>query len=234
MHGGLWGPWLDDLGDPLALDMPGHGRRPREERLHSLGDVADDLVTTVGQPAVWIGWSLGGLVALRAAFDYPDRVEALVLLCSGARFVQGDDWNHGIPSAVFRQFAEGLEGDYVATLDRFMALEAHGAEHARRDLAELRRRAHRYPPPTRATLRDGLAILEESDLRDRLATLAMPVLLIGGSRDRLVAPRALEATAALIPGSRLAIIRGAGHAPFVGHADALTGLVRPFLEDVVR
>lgn len=230
MHAGIWGDWTKDF-QACALDLPGHGRRPRPETMGSLAELAADAVATVDQPAVWLGWSLGGLVAMRAALDFPERVQALVLVGCSASFVGRDDWPCGMDPAVFRGFAEGLKVDHRATLNRFTALEVHGSEGAREHLAEIRRRMHQCAPPAPAALHQGLALLEHTDLRAALARIPQATLLIGGERDRLVSPAAIAATATLLPRAAVAMIPGAGHAPFLSHAHAFTALLRRFMEN---
>jgi pimeloyl-[acyl-carrier protein] methyl ester esterase len=64
-------------------------------------------------------------------------------------------------------------------------------------------------------LRAGLTILRETDLRAAVHSLDLPVLLLAGERDKLVPLQGMRATAALIPGARLSVIKKAGHAPFL-------------------
>ena len=161
-------------------------------------------------------------------------MRGLVLLCSSARFVHSDDWPYGMDASVFHEFADGLEHDFVAALDRFTALEVHGSDTARAALPTIRRRVHAYAPPSRNTLRDGLALLEGNDLRDELGGLEVPTLLIGGTRDRLVSPRAVEATGGLVADAEVVIIRGAGHAPFLGHAEELLEAVGAWIAGLTR
>jgi pimeloyl-[acyl-carrier protein] methyl ester esterase len=74
---------------------------------------------------------------------------------------------------------------------------------------------------------DGLATLEASDLREALATLAMPSLWIAGRRDRLVPPAAMRWSAGQSPrGSYLEL--NSGHAPFLEHADAVADALIAF------
>jgi pimeloyl-[acyl-carrier protein] methyl ester esterase len=81
-------------------------------------------------------------------------------------------------------------------------------------------------------LADGLELLETADLRDALPTLAVPSLWIAGRRDRLVSPRAMRRAAELAPRARYLEIN-AGHAPFLGHADAVATAIREFVHEVV-
>jgi pimeloyl-[acyl-carrier protein] methyl ester esterase len=87
---------------------------------------------------------------------------------------------------------------------------------------------HAVGDPAPRALVEGLAILHGADLRPRLSGLAMPSLWIAGRRDRLVATAALHAAAACAPGGRAIEVAGAGHAPFLTHADAVAAALVEF------
>jgi pimeloyl-[acyl-carrier protein] methyl ester esterase len=178
-------------------------------------------------PAIWLGWSLGGLVALRAALDIPERVRGLVLVAASPCFVRKPDWPDGVAPEVFAQFAEGLDRDYRATIERFLALETLGSPHAQSELRELRAQVFARGEPAASVLREGLATLDAADLRGELARLEMPSLWIAGRRDRLVSARAMRRAAELAPRARY-LETNAGHAPFIGHAEAIAGAIRQF------
>src|SRR5690606_34326544 len=145
-----------------------------------------------------------GLVALHAAATRPRQVPALAMLCANPRFVRGADWKYGVSADIFRDFASGLREDYRGTLERFVALEAFGSEHAREEIRELRSGLFARGEPAASVLADGLELLETADLRDALPTLAVPSLWMAGRRDRLVDPRAMAAAAALAPRASVA------------------------------
>ena len=165
----------------------------------------------------WLGWSLGGLVALEAALERPLHVRALALVAASPRFVVGPGWPHGVEQAVFDAFGRELARDWRGTLDRFLALECVGSDCARSDLRTLRTHVFERGEPAVHVLDDGLKILADTDLRPHLPELECPSLWIAGARDRLVPWQAMQAAAALAPRGTFARIDGGGHAPFIGH-----------------
>lgn len=232
MHGGVFAPLIERLRGRHTLylvDLPGHGRSGERDGAWQLRACADAIASRT-PPAPWLGWSLGGLVALTGALWHAQHVTALAMLCATPRFVIAEDWPHGVAATVFRQFAADLAGDYRGTLDRFLALEAHGAEHARTELRQLREAVFAHGEPAPAALRTGLRLLEETDLRAGLASVSIPSLWIAGRRDRLVDWRAMQAAAALAPESEFLRIDGAGHAPFLGAADQVAEALAKLVE----
>lgn len=225
MHGGVFAPLLRVLQPHYtcyAVDLPGHGLSDERDGL-VLQTVADRLLARL-PPALWLGWSLGGLVAQRAALDAPDRVRGLIAMAATPRFVVASDWPHAVAHAVFEQFATDLAHDYRATIDRFLALEVQGDEGARQEIRWLRERLAERPPSDPAILSDGLTILADSDLRAEIATLGVPSLWLGGQRDRLVPWSGIKAAAALCGGQAQCIER-AGHAPFLSHAESVVAAI---------
>ena len=232
MHSGLFGPLVDRLIDRYTLhlvDLPGHGHSRDSEAPLDPAGLAAELVDRV-PGAVWLGWSLGGLVALRAGLEHPDRVRALVLIASSPRFVRGDDWPHGVGPELFGDFGSALERDFRGTLDGFLALEAVGSSSAQDELRKLRAEAFERGEPAPAALQQGLKLLDSQDLRAELPTLQVPSLWIAGRRDRLVPPAAMAAAAAVAPRGRSIEIANAGHAPFLGAADEVAMAIDEFLQ----
>ncbi len=233
MHSGVWEDVAEALVDTHRLtliDLPGHGYSRGGPGGHSLADMARAVAAVAPPRAAWVGWSLGGLVAQRLALDAPHRVSRLALVCTSPSFVRRPGWPHAMEYAVLHQFAENLGRDHRGTLKRFLALEVQGSEHATAQLRQLREMVFQHGEPDPSALADGLAILEGTDLRAELAGLAAPVLLVMGRRDNLVPASAGEAVAAMLPGARLRVLEGAGHAPFFSHPEVFTGELRAFLD----
>ncbi|HET7925566.1 MAG TPA: pimeloyl-ACP methyl ester esterase BioH, partial [Rhodanobacteraceae bacterium] len=221
MHAGIFAGFARALAPHFRLhliDLPGHGYSRDDLGSLDPAECARRIAEKVPR-AIWLGWSLGGLVAMRAALDEPARVRGLVLISSSPRFVVGDDWTCGVAPSVFAEFGAGLADDYRGTIERFLALETLGSEHARAELRALKADVFAHGEPAMSALTDGLRVLDASDLRADLSRIRVPSLWIAGRRDRLVDADAMK-WAAVRSGGRY-IECNSGHAPFLGHAESL-------------
>ena len=230
LHGGVFAPLVERLSGEFQLhlvDLPGHGLSRDSAIPLTLEACVPELLART-PPAAWLGWSLGGLFAMRAA-SFSPQVRALALVAATPRFVRGDDWPHAVEASVFAQFGLDLARDYRGTLERFLALDTIGSEHARAELRTLKENLYARGEPAPQALREGLALLEQSDLRAVLPSLSVPNLWISGRRDRLVPPAAMSQAAGATSHSRHLDIAGGGHAPFLGHADQVADELRHFL-----
>lgn len=232
LHCGLF----DGIADALAerfrvhfVDLPGHGHNRHVELPADIDAVARLVIDAVPGDANWLGWSLGGMVALAAAAQA--RIRRLVTVASSPRFVAEEGWPHAIPEKTLGAMAADLRGDFRATVKNFLALQVLGDEHAQALLRELRNKAYAHGEPRASSLANGLRILNDADLRDRLHEIDAPLLAIMGSRDRLAPPAAGEALAGLVPDGRCVTIAKAAHAPFISHRGEFLERVTGFLEE---
>jgi pimeloyl-[acyl-carrier protein] methyl ester esterase len=230
MHGGVFAPLVDALRERATLhvvDLPGHGGSRASRVSLEPAECARAIAAAV-PPAVWLGWSLGGLYALEAALDLPQQVQGLALIAASPRFVRGPDWPRAVSAEILQDFARDLETDYAATLARFLALEEWGRPSPDADLHGLHVEAFSRARPDARALVEGLAVLEHADLRARLHGLAVPSVWIAGARDRLVPWQTMQWAAAQCSGD-FTCVPGAGHAAFIGHVDAVVAALAPLL-----
>ncbi|MCW8917266.1 MAG: pimeloyl-ACP methyl ester esterase BioH [Gammaproteobacteria bacterium] len=233
LHGGLFRPLVEPLSHHFTLhrvDLPGHGRSPMSESEYALTNLADAVAAAVPAGANWLGWSLGGRVAIQAAAN-SEAINKLILVGANPCFVQRPDWPHAMPEGELQQFADALQGDYRQTLQRFLAVQSRGSERGREELRELRSELFAHGEPQAAALAGGLEILRGVDLRPLLPTIQQPTLVINGSRDTLTPLAAAEYSAAQLPHGQLRLIEGAGHAPFISHPDPFIAAVEAFLDE---
>lgn len=126
MHAGIFSPIIDALSERYTLhlvDLPGHGRSRERAGAPDLEVLAGEVADRVPAGAAWLGWSLGGLVALKAGADRPGEVDRLIMVAAPPRFTTAPHWPRGVDAAVFEEFAQDLATDFNATLQRFLRLD---------------------------------------------------------------------------------------------------------------
>ena len=231
MHGGVLQPLVDALTNQCTMhvvDLPGHGYShdcavPLEPHACAAA------IAALTPPAIWLGWSLGGLIALTAALEMPQHVRALVMLCATPKFVRDASWPHASEDTLVHQLASNLETGYHATLERFLILETMGSADPRGELRHLRELVFARGEPDVRVLQEGIRILEDSDRRAALPDLGVPSAWIAGRRDRLVPPQAMAWSASQCGGDYHEIAQ-AGHAPFFSHVAALRQALQPLFQ----
>lgn len=202
-----WTPVLPALAEERAVylvDLPGFGTM--RGRRFVLADASSWLArwlegVGLGRASV-VGHSLGAAVALRLAAVHGERIERLVLVAPAGLAI-----------------GRSLAGNAASLL---VALRRASP----RFLSVLATDALRAGP--RTLLRATREILGE-DVRDALAEVSAPALVIAGETDTLVPLAAAELVASTIPGARLVVLEGAGHVPMFDRPDAFAGVVTEFL-----
>lgn len=240
--GGSWAPLLPALAarhTTLAVDLPGHGRSaaPHEPARYALPRLADDLAAVLDalgvDRAAVLGYSLGGRAALRLALAHPARVAALVLV--GASPGIADAAERAARVAADAALADAIERDGVAAfVDRWERLPLWASQAALPDAVRDRLRAQRLANVAHGlanSLRGAGAGVEPPPPPEQLAALRVRTLVVAGALD----PKYVEigrALAAAIPGARLEIVAGAGHAVPLERPGALAALIGECLESV--
>jgi pimeloyl-[acyl-carrier protein] methyl ester esterase len=229
MHSGLFAPLLPHLTPRFRVhrvDLPGHGGSAgvAPYALDTIVTVVADAVARVSGagavPLTLLGWSLGGAVALRWALAEPARIARLILTGTTPCFVTRPDWPHAMAAATLRRFGDELAVSYRLTLQRFIALQVHGSEHARAVRAQLRGELFARGEPSAATLHAALDLLAGTDLRGEVGAIRQHTMVIAGGRDTLTPPAAGEWLAQALPQGAFRLIPGAAHAAFLSHPEA--------------
>ncbi len=219
MNAGVWHlllPALRERYRVTVIELPGHGASAFDGQTDLDAWVRACLDVAPPQ-AAWVGWSLGGLIAMRAASMAPERVHALCQVCATPSFVQREGWQAAMPATVFDQFAQDLVADPQATLKRFLSLQVRGVENARTVLRALNEASAQRPPADTEALKVGLSLLLGSDLREQMTQLSMPVHWLFGGRDTLVPVASANVVIEMLPAATVEVIEAAGHAPLVSH-----------------
>lgn len=232
MHGGVWNPVKLQLAEHFRLhlvDLPGFGHSAAQMLApYTMQALVDVVSRQVPDRVRLCGWSFGGQVAMLWAQQHPQQLEKLVLASTTPTFVNGKDWDRGIKQDVFDQFANSIQADYQPAMTRFLSLQAQGGEDSRETVRELREHFFMRQAPSPAALAAGLVLLQNNDLRQEVARIKLPTLVMHGERDRVVPPAAGHWLAERM-GARLALHNKASHAPFLSHPDWFTQTLLEYL-----
>ncbi|MBV1787003.1 pimeloyl-ACP methyl ester esterase BioH [Marinobacterium sp. D7] len=211
----IWQPLIEPLSKHYRLtliDLPGLGQSPVLKST-TIDSVTDALLAVAPERAVWLGWSLGGALALAAASRAPERISKLVLAAATPCFVQRDDWPCAMAKDTFDAFTSSLGADAAKTLNRFAMLQTQGSACARLEL-RLLKQVVAGSAAEQQGLAATLALLGE-DLRSLLARTVQPLMLVLGEQDPLVPVAVAERIESLCPEASIRRYTTAAHLPFI-------------------
>jgi pimeloyl-[acyl-carrier protein] methyl ester esterase len=216
---------LDPSREMMALDLPGYGIDVKHNDALCLVDMANKLAQKIETRAVIVGWSLGGMVALKLAEMFPEKVEKLVLIASTPKFMQQQDWP-GIKPEVLQLFSAQLKNEHRKVIERFLAIQAMGSKTARSDIKVLKDKILSLPLPNISVLEKGLDILQHEDLRESYSNCNVPISMLFGRLDSLVPASQVDLLRTLLPTAEINVLAHASHAPFISHpAETLSFLI---------
>lgn len=234
MHSLVWDdvmPALLERFQVTVIDLPGLGRSPIPGGEYTLDYLVAHVLAVAPPQALWMGWSLGGMVAMRAAARFPQRVLALVTVASTPKFIADEHWPVAMKAEVLDAFFTLLQEDAEGTLIRFLSLQCKGSDTIKRDIRALKDLVYFHGIPSRNALVGGLRILQQVDLRDDLPSIQSPTLHVFGERDHLVPVGVSEAVARLQPQAQTAIIKGVAHIPFLSAPDLFMAACHDFFQE---
>ncbi|WP_409525050.1 alpha/beta fold hydrolase [Nitrincola sp. MINF-07-Sa-05] len=190
--------------------------------------LVSNLLAVAPDKAIWLGWSLGGQLALAVAEAAPERVAGLVGVASNPCFIQREDWPDAMDKALFAQFEEALVSDARKTLKRFVLLQVQGSENQRREVMQLMAALSEADPQTLQCLLGLLRL----DMRQALKTLQVPCLYMLGQNDLLVPVSLADQLVRLRPDVQVLIQEGAAHAPFLTRPEVFSEQVTTWARQI--
>ncbi|HEV7894022.1 MAG TPA: alpha/beta fold hydrolase [Pyrinomonadaceae bacterium] len=213
----------------IAPDLRGHGETTVTREPASMEEMAEDVVSLLDElnvpRAVICGLSMGGYVALALYRAFTARVRALVLADTRAK-ADTEEARRTREENAQRALAEGIGPIVDSMLPKLLSERTRGGEPE--TVARVRRMMLGLNPEGAAAALRGMAL--RRDQTDLLPKIDVPVLFLVGSEDIITPPAEAEAMHALVNGSRLQVIEGAGHVSNVERPDEFDRVLAEFLE----
>ncbi len=195
-----------------AIDLPGYGDQSLVGK-SSLSGLAKFVMDQVSEPAIYLGWSMGGLIALELAKNHPEKIKSLILMTTTPCFAKKENWSHAMDRSILENFVSAYNKEPELTLDKFSYLASEGSKNPRNWIRELKKLSTAKVDPL--ALEQGLQILLNSDLRENIKDLQISTLMIFGEKDSLVPVGVEKEIGLLNEAIRTKIIKGSGHTPFL-------------------
>lgn len=204
----------------LRYDHRGHGRSATPPGPYTMADLGGDVVDLLDRLSLdrvsFCGLSMGGMVGQWLGANAPERIDRLVLCATKAFEADPTKWHQR--AATVR--AEGVE----AIADTVLAVW----------LTEAYRAAHphvtaRYREMMLDNATEGYAGCCEAiagfDVREQLATIRAPTLVIAGAQDTAITPEQARELQEAIPDCELELVADAAHLPNLEQPEAFTSRV---------
>lgn len=224
----LWDKVVARLPKGLRLvrfDKRGHGLTSAPPAPYAMGALVRDaeaLIDHLGlRDVVFVGCSIGGMVAQGLAVKRLDLVRAIVLSNTAARIGTAAMWQQRIDAVA----AGGVESLADAVMERWFSKGFR----ADPEMRLWRNMLVRTPADGYAGCSAAIA---GTDFYTTTSGLTLPTLAIAGSEDGSTPPDLVRETAELIKGARFQIIRSAGHLPMVEKPDEFTDVLVSFLKEI--
>ncbi|TPE49216.1 3-oxoadipate enol-lactonase [Amaricoccus solimangrovi] len=211
----------------IRYDKRGHGLTDAPNGDYYMGDLVADAAGLIGhlglRDVLFVGLSIGGVIAQGLAAERPDLVRGIVLSNTAPKIGTDTMWKERI--ATIR--AGGIAALADPVLERWFSKKFR-AERAT-EFAGWRHMLTRTPA---GGYIGCCAALAETDLRDSTAGLRLPALVIAGSEDGSTPPDLVREMAESIEGARFELIRGAGHIPCVEAPETVARLIGDFAKEI--
>jgi 2-succinyl-6-hydroxy-2,4-cyclohexadiene-1-carboxylate synthase len=224
----------------VTPDLPGHGESdaPRDFRLydmdHTVRSMAEILNVLKIDRVHWLGYSLGGRIAIGAAVTLPERTLSLTAVSASPGLTAE-------PLRLARRLGDGALADRLDNrgitdfIDYWETLPLWKSQARLSPEARARLRAQRLAgdPHGLANSLRGIGVGSQPDHRDGLKKMTAPALFVAGEEDEKYAELARE-MGGLVHEGRVATVPESGHAVHLEQPAALNSVVLGFLKDVAK
>jgi len=196
-----------------------------------------------------VGWSMASFIIARYYFKYPEDIDKLIFISGTPKFLSENDYSYGQPLIMIKRLEQNLKPvpaslpsngsiggrkqgrDYENYIKEFCGkLFISGERTDDSKLSEIESLMFNedFPPSSDVVLQTLNSLLKD-DIRDNLNDIKVPTLIIHGSIDKICPVGAGRYMAKKIPDSKLIILEGVGHAPFLTQPERVNKEIKEFI-----
>jgi pimeloyl-ACP methyl ester esterase len=215
----------------VAVDLPGFGdsKSVNPETDYEMNALVPALLDVAPKGATWLGWSLGGMLAVQAAARAPDQVSKVMTICSNAKFIAEKQWKQGVPSPLFNGFMECID-DVKTTLRRFAALTVVGEQKDMLLHLKWLQQNTQSLETKSSVLKASLNLLATIDNRKLMSLLPQPCLHMLATDDAIVPNKLSQALNDLNPMHLVSFVPNGSHACLVTQPQSVANGILTFMQ----
>lgn len=224
----MWDPILPLLPARLRLiryDKRGHGQSDVPDGPYTMGQLVSDAAAVCDaakvRDALFVGLSVGGMIAQGLAVKRPDLIRAVVLSNTAAKIGNPAMWQDRIDQIN----TDGLPAMADQIMQRWFSRDFYGTD----AVAPWQAMLSATPKPGYLGVSSAIS---GTDFYTSTSSLRIPALGIAGAEDGSTPPDLVRETTDLIPGSQFALIRRAGHLPCVEKPHEYADILTQFMQDI--
>jgi pimeloyl-ACP methyl ester carboxylesterase len=216
-------PYLSRTFRVVTTDFRGNGRSDRPATGYEFdtlyGDVCAVLDEAARPPFALVGYSCSNMLTIRYAVEHPERLSHLILLSS--------QYSQPLPEPFDEKYAPLVRDDFSGYLRRFFT-SLYPEPHSLKGIED----GIGWGGETTAeVLVEALREIRKDNVRDLLAKITTPTLVLHGTRDRIVPYKVGVEIAETIPGARFVTFEAGGHGLPGREAVNVNRLIRDFVLD---
>ncbi len=199
----------------ITVDLRGHGDSDKPWADYNYDLFVRDIDALITQldlnDVTLVGWSMGGHIALKFAYEHPTRLARVVTTGSGPRFWQADDAPYGTPASDVQASIDAVRYARTETIAGLYGNNFHRTDlvHTKDWFVQIGWRVPAFVALT------SFQALIDNDLRAMLPEITVPVHIFSGRHDQIWDPRWSEEAHRLLPDSTLTFFENSGHVAFV-------------------
>jgi len=212
----------------IAWDMPGYGGSASLPivNIAALADALQDFLQQVGATKpILVGHSIGGMIVQQLLAKHPRIAGAIVLAQTSPAFGKPDgDWQKSFIDA---RLGPLNRGETLASLAPSLVKELVGDDP---DISGMELARDCMASVPEATYRATMLALMGFDLRNALGAIAVPTLLLSGSKDKNAPAPMMAKMASYIPSAKYVELEGVGHLANLERPGAFSAALDAFLK----
>ena len=216
-------PYLSRMFRVVTMDFRGNGRSDRPATGYDFDTLYGDLSAVLDEaahaPFTLVGYSCSNMLLIRYAVEHPERVSHLVMVSS--------QYSQPMPEPFDEKYAPMVRDDFAGYVRRFFT-SLYPEPHSLKGIEDGMAWGHET---TAEILIETLRQIRRDNVRDQLAKVTTPTLVLHGTRDRIVPYKVGAEIAETIPNARFVTFEGGGHGLPGREAVSVNRLIRDFVLD---